>query len=298
MYAQSYEQVVMRDRPLQWFRITGPEATYNSGIRATDTYLAPVGAAVQGRAGLPGAASGGAIRISVTTQGWNATGFVSTYQHILHESAGGFGNNNGRQATFEVWIIPESVRSTSCFVFGRVNGIASNQRYFGGLYIESDGKAAFRFATNQSVVATIDLRINDWNHLVGVFDHTNTSRRSRLYVNGTVVVSAQASFGSTDHLDSATGYTCVSNNARTATDGTANLPFDGTIAEPAIYGYGLSPQQVLDHYQAGLGVQRRQPIHTAFSYPFVSEAPPPPGGLTAIGDVTNRRVALVSDRPR
>jgi predicted alpha-1,6-mannanase (GH76 family) len=85
---------------------------------------------------------------------------------------------------------------------------------------------------------------NQWYHLVAVCDQANGF--VRLYVNGN-----QAAQGSiTPNIGLLPSLASVSIGSRQAGLGTAyNNQFSGFMQEVAIYGYALSPAQVLAHYQ-------------------------------------------------
>ncbi len=86
---------------------------------------------------------------------------------------------------------------------------------------------------------------NQWYHLVGVCDQANGF--VRLYVNG--VQAAQGSI--TPNVGLLPSSASVSIGSRQAGLGTAfNNQFSGFMQEVAIYGYALTPTQILAHYQA------------------------------------------------
>jgi predicted alpha-1,6-mannanase (GH76 family) len=112
------------------------------------------------------------------------------------------------------------------------------------------GNHAFRFfvrdASGTARLATSSVvPDNQWHHLVGVCDQANGF--VRLYVDGANV--AQGTLApNTGILGSSAS---VSIGSRQAGLGTAyNNQFVGDMEEVAIYGYALSPSQVLAHYQA------------------------------------------------
>lgn len=81
-----------------------------------------------------------------------------------------------------------------------------------------------------------------WHHLVYI---SRNAGRARIYVDGRQEVDMSA--GTTAEL-----LTTAANSGYTAQQGVDNTNFfNGIMSDAAIYGYVLSPDQILRHYQAG-----------------------------------------------
>lgn len=293
MFYDSYEQVVARDRPAFWWRISRTGTYPNLGLGGYGATMATIGTGGDVPLGrgirLPGAATGGAgsFRGTINTVG---QGFA-TPAHTLPTN----------QYTYELWAWASSITNAESNLFGRYNQTASAAgRRWQGVSVTSSRELRYTLSgLNQSgfsqiLSSTNVFLLNRWNHIVAtILDTGGGNVGGILYVNNRRVGAGLA--GAYDASGSIV--TAVSPSGVDGGTATNNFSFQGFIAEPAIYPYVLTPAQIDTHYRAGLGMlQRSLPF-----YPFTApdEPPPPPGGLTAITEgLPNRRVLLVSDRPR
>lgn len=131
------------------------------------------------------------------------------------------------------------------------------------------GSHAFRFfvrdagGTAHLATGTVTPN-NQWHHLVGVCDEVNGY--VRLFVDGTKV--AETTVG--PYLGILSSSVPMSIGSRQASAGSAyNNQFAGYIEEVAVYGYALSSNQVVAHYQAATN---RAPVFA--SNPLVLAAAP------------------------
>lgn len=100
------------------------------------------------------------------------------------------------------------------------------------------------FVGSVANVFTTDVPVNDGrdHHVVGTYDGTSADSYVTVYVDG-VQVSRTAQTGSLDPQATTLEIGSVGGTSY----------FNGNIDEAAVYGYGLTPAQVLTHYQAGSG---------------------------------------------
>ena len=132
------------------------------------------------------------------------------------------------QVSIEAWINPDSLTGTRWIV---------NKGTYYYLYI-SNGITYFGIHQGGYVfVTTTAVTTGAWQHLVGTYDGSTLV----LYRNGVVVAQAPAS-GAISSTSTAVFVGAVS---------AAGSFFDGRIDEVAIYGTGLTPAQVVAHYQRG-----------------------------------------------
>ncbi|MDB6066119.1 MAG: hypothetical protein JWR26_2327 [Pedosphaera sp.] len=99
------------------------------------------------------------------------------------------------------------------------------------------------FSGAESVVVT-NFALNQWYHLVGVFDGTNCA----LYINGANLSSIGLQHPMTGSQARDTWDPLTIGCGR----GLNNNRFNGGIDEVAIYTNALAPAQILNHYQAGM----------------------------------------------
>jgi hypothetical protein len=295
MLYNSYEQVVERDNPEYWWRPGRHSNTvFTSGMpgkglgldslatsAANEPYTGP---------GLPGAASGTSTHCVGTSGSANTQGWTTSAAHTV----------TGNQTigwTMEVWIyaVSSPVTSRIYTIFNRGTGLGGFWSFGDAPIFSLDNVANVAFNTTGN---PRDWQVGKWMHLVGTFRNGS----NEFWVDGTSQrlgsVTNPVTATATDYAQNAT----ASHIGRSGQGGTNRFPFPGYIAEPAIYSYPLSPSQIQDHYMAGIMPRRSTARLVSAMYPFVDNTPPPPpppGGLTPITTgLSNRRLAVVSDRPR
>lgn len=285
MSYKSYEQIIARDRPSYWWRPvrSSAESQGTPGLAAT---LSDVGTGANvsyGGHGLPGATQ------AVSTHTVGTSNSHTTNPQGYATGAHTLPGNVTAGITIEVWCMwTATVVATRTYnVFGRRN--TSNGIYV-GFFMYEDNIQLTLGGNYTNSFADYDQKVNQgrWLHAVGIIK----TNGSEFYVNGRRVrnVGSGTPEGT---VSDPTGSVTTSLGQSSGNNG-SRYSFPGFLAEPAIYPYALSPSQIIDHYNAGL-----RPYVGAVDrsfYPFT--VPSGGGGLTAIGDLTNKRVALVSDRPR
>jgi hypothetical protein len=287
MFPVTYEDVVRRDRPTYWWRLnrapasnflssitSGPDPAFLNG----STSRLPLGAA-----GLPGAGSPVACNLNgdsgtnANNDGWWRNAFPFTQTTYV---------------AFELWVYVR-VPLTA----GRVYSLMHRTNNSGttvGMFISGAGK--LRDVSSGTLDSVESLTVNAWNHCLINFDINGGSvLPTEVYLNGQRTVRVGAS-NAQSICSSALQFGIGRPDFNTIQAPPANL------ADAAVYNSRLTHGQVLDHYRAGLGV-RRSPSRLASIMTPPGAAPPPPppppGGLTPITTaLSNRRLAVVSDRPR
>jgi hypothetical protein len=268
MYTQSYEQVVMADQPVGYWRPTGTADVDVPSMVSTATAFTPTASNdFTFAAGLSSSTGTPAFRSSGTT----AKRYVASIPSL-----------NVVPITLEVWMRYDTTLTTNTFagMFGRYDSTLSEGFFYRpGV---QDMRAVWH---NPGVIVadTIIPRQSNWLHCVLVL----TPSDGQWYLNDRLL--SRLAFIS----NSAMTDIFIADNPRSA----ARYPT--IFAEPAVYNYALTPEQVTRHYRAGLA--RLAPARRLAYYPLAAPPPPPPppGGLTPITTaLSNRRLAVVSDRPR
>ncbi|MFN8483698.1 MAG: LamG domain-containing protein [Anaerolineae bacterium] len=217
--SSTYYGAVLNDNPVAYWRLGE-----SSGATATDARATYNGSYVNSPTlGQPGAIRGD----SNTAVSFNGTSqFVSVpYSAALNPSP----------FSVEVWAYPTGGA-------GAYRGVISSRAYPNGwvLYAASNNDWQF-WINNVGSMSVLDggpMALNQWTHLVGVFDGTT----ARLYVNGTQVASGAI-----------TTYTPNPSGALNVGQGEAGgaFFFPGALDEPAVYNVALSATQVQNHYTLG-----------------------------------------------
>lgn len=123
-------------------------------------------------------------------------------------------------------------------------------RWDGSYELDVDGNNYGRLvvqnnSTVTAVVASVTPMIpGQWHHLVGVFDQGMAS----VYLDG-VLGATNALGGVLHNIGNNTPDRVLIANTRSGSTGNA---WYGSIAKVAVYGYGLSPQQIQTHYTNGV----------------------------------------------
>ena len=292
MFPVTYEDVVLRDRPICWWRPT-VSGTWASAVGGSPgSTMAPSGSGANlpyGGPGLPGAFSNAGSSHTLGTTNSTGQGWT-TGDHTLP---------NG-PLTFEVWFWLDAAPAAASNVIGRYNTLTSGAgRITYSLTIGTDLALTYRPANSSLTYPAGTAALGRWNHLVWLANYTHAvsgSNWNTIYLDGRLAGSQVA--GSVDTSSGFKTHLGISGLARGT--GTNLRSFPGFLAEPAIYQHPLTPQQIHDHYTAGLGGRRHSArLASIMTQPAVAPSPPPPGGLTIINTpLVNRRVAVVSDRPR
>jgi hypothetical protein len=128
-----------------------------------------------------------------------------------------------------------------------VNHATATNRYItlefvGSAFGGSTGKISWEVingsGTSNSVLTTQTYNDNNWHHIVATLNTTSM----KLYVDGTLKASKNVSYGTFDFDASPLGKKFIGNSYR------------GRIDEFAVYDYELTPQNILDNFNAGASV--------------------------------------------
>ncbi|NET03355.1 MAG: filamentous hemagglutinin N-terminal domain-containing protein [Symploca sp. SIO2B6] len=222
----SYEQVVLADNPVGYWRLeetSGTTAFDSSGNNFNGTYR---GGASQGVAGVSGTAAefdgvSGAVDIGT----------------IEPDSSLDIDNQS---FTIEAWIKPsESPTDEQVYL-----GMHSNnqRRQSINLRVRDNGRLQLGFSRNREIVNTRKQAVSfgeGWEHIV--FSYDAATDRSRVFVNAREIDSGD------DGPFTGVAPSLLIGSWRNLSD----LPFNGSIDEVAIYRRVLSPERIATHFDIG-----------------------------------------------
>lgn len=312
MLHQSYEQVVLRDRPHAYYRPAGgtsatvvpnlaPGMPLGDGTSSAGRYNLTTAVDQAAMRGIPGAADPVASKIG--SEGWREPlPAIAKNTNVLPSDTG--------RGTLECWFYPSSSANTTSRFMLMARTVPTYGTFAAVYFVGSTAKLCATWHPLSPIVGVDNIRFNDWNHAVAIF---RAASNYEIWLNGrlqgTITGSGSVNvfYGAAEKYYSIFGTTQAVNptvfgsgTLTSGDSGTGNATLVGGLAECAEYPHALSPSQIVDHYQAGLGLRRRTSIDAAFGYPYAATAAPPPApDLTAITTpLPNRRVALMSDRPR
>jgi hypothetical protein len=275
-----YEALIKSDKPVAYLRLNevapGPDLAVNLGdLRAVGPGTNnpgvnhPVAGALKNQA-LDGAAS------YHRRNGWSVTSLPFLAQNNPDASV---------PFTFETWLRPlndgqnpgaspvnnryvSSGNRTGWVIFQR----APNATYQG---VSGYSEVGWNFrmytgsgGSGQDVITQVDYNVGEWQHLVVTWEPYADSSPAlnggtaytgvlTAYVNGSAVASNTAAVYSanTDPTEDAAPASDLAIGAYNAASGLGSNPFEGDVDELAIYtGFVLTPEQILEHYQAGTNV--------------------------------------------
>lgn len=165
--------------------------------------------------------------------------------------------------TVEAWIAPSTITG-SRYVFSRGSGTSGYHLYL------SAGKPVFH-AGGRSVVGSTPLVANQWHHVVGTLDGTTLS----VYIDGRLdATNTLAAPQSTSTQNLYVG--------RASTTSSSSYRYRGGIDEAAVYGRGLTAEEVAAHFAAGLDPT---PLTVGFA-----------SGPPVISDQPDGRIAFAASR--
>jgi len=225
-----YGKAVLADNPLGYWRLDE-----TNGTVARDIFGANNGAYTNALLGQPG----NALVSSHTAASFGSVSNINSYVGGIPI---GFATAGNAAFSVECWV-NGGAQATDSGIITRGNGGSEQFNLDCGA-----GSHAFRFFVRDAAggphLANGNVAPNNaWHHLVGVCDEANG--KVVLYVDGISNASATITPGS-GLLSSANATTFGSRQSGT---GDYDLQFVGSLEEVAIYGYALSPSQVLAHYQ-------------------------------------------------
>ena len=121
--------------------------------------------------------------LTVTTNTDNALHFDGTGDYVVLDNVGSntsLSFTGTASFTLEAWINREANSNSADIISKNNGGVNSNYR----LFINSDGKPVFaREASPWSLVGSTVIPVNEWHHVVGVFDGSSM----KIYVDGVSV---------------------------------------------------------------------------------------------------------------
>jgi len=148
-------------------------------------------------------------------------------------------NISGNQITIMAWVRPTGFGADRIVVNKEdTYEIAISTNGVFRAAIETEAAGSWGWGGSKSV------SLNQWSHIVFVYDGVNWN----FYIQGTLVESIPPAGGQTGNI-------LPSNNTlRIGNRELANYPFIGLIDDVRIYNYARSPEQILQDYNAGLGI--------------------------------------------
>ena len=251
--AVTYPQLILSDNPVVYYQMEesqgAPQAIDSTTNLINATYVYDTGSAgTFPELGLPGIDSN-----SVFLKFYTDTNLAVHYGDIdipyspLLNPVQTNGSGLGTAFSAEIWLQPtvqpgaNDYRVPFSQFGGYGSGIYANAS--GWNFYQSPGPGSFWILNVHQAgifaqISSIPIQLLNWYHLAVTFDNTNFI----FYINGASV-----------STNGGGGY--LANPAADGHIGTgANVgfnPFDGGVDEAAIYGYALSPAQILAHYQLG-----------------------------------------------
>jgi hypothetical protein len=222
----NYQTEVAADSPLLWFKLTESTGGYvNSGSRG-GTSAAPGTGWTRLTTGIPGAPE--TPNAAATSTGV-ATSVADMTTSSDFMTAGAF--------TFECWFKASANPSVTRWMvfYGPTNTAGLNMTTAGLVQFALVGGTSS--ATAASTTSYAD---GVWHHAVGVYESTHATEKSRLYVDGVKVGTANVTVGTFT-----TGTKFAIGRATTAS-------WVGDLDEVAAYGAVLSDTRIAAHTSAGL----------------------------------------------
>ena len=251
--AATYPQLILSDNPVVYYEfeeIQGASQAMDSttnGINATYVYDTGSDGTFP-ELGLPGIDTNSIFFKFYTDPDLSVHyGDVDIPYNALLNPVQTNGSGLGTAFSAEIWLQP-TVQPAGEIIACRSANLAATAAAFtatlpAGIFINRRGRRAFWILNVHqagifSQISSIPIQLLNWYHLVVTFDTTNFI----FYINGTAVstnngVGYLANPSADGHIG--TGFNVGFN------------PFDGGADEAAIYGYALSPAQILAHYQLG-----------------------------------------------
>jgi hypothetical protein len=239
-----YPLAVLADQALAYWRLDEPDdGMGNNGVKAND---------------YAGGFSGVYSNVSLSQPGYNPSadpdaaalfsGGVNSYAGNIQGISFATPTNSSVALSVEAWVNGPSQFINSSII---TKGYGSGGEQF-NLDCGGGSSHTFRFFVRDAGGQThsaVSPKGPDgaWHHLVGVCDEFNS--KVVIYVDG--LLSATGTASPSNGLLSSSNPVTIGSKQTSASSDYENT-FNGTIDEPAIYGYALSSTQVLAHYFAAL----------------------------------------------
>ena len=146
--------------------------------------------------------------------------------------------------SISAWVyLTNTSTTTTFFIAGKFQ---NSGNYSGYALYAYNYKLHFVLRGNSDMVATsaANLTPNQWHHIVGTYDGSDTSSGIKTYINGSLDVASQTG---------STGTSILSNTPFIiGSRAGGSLPFQGNIAEVAVFDSELSASDVTALYNSGL----------------------------------------------
>ncbi|MEK7812208.1 MAG: LamG domain-containing protein, partial [Candidatus Desantisbacteria bacterium] len=149
----------------------------------------------------------------------------------------------GSSVTVEAWVYPTSDTGQDYKRIVCKSTNSDNGEYTLWMYTTSRGVIWYVNDWPSGYIVSSGIPLNQWTHVVGVFDGSLGSNRLKIYINGSL-----NNQGNTTH----TAITNTSSDLYIGNWGGAGRPFAGKIDEVRVYNRTLTPAEVNSHYSSGL----------------------------------------------
>jgi PKD repeat protein len=226
--ADPYGIAVFEDSPQLYWRLGE-----TSGTVALDS------ATGSGRGNIYNGVSLGQADALIGTSSFGAR-FDGSNDHVVAQTA----QPGPTVYSAEAWFSTTTTRGGKIIGFGdAASGLSSS--YDRHVYMTNSGTLVFGAYTGSENRVTSPTAYNDgrWHHVVA----TQGADGMELYVDG-ALVGTNPQTGSQDY----SGYWRIGGDRNWS--GASSSYFNGGIDEAAVYGYALTPDQVVEHYALGMGL--------------------------------------------
>lgn len=219
----SYQLKVIKDNPIGFWHLdetSGSTATDYSGCQNNGTYVGSISQNI-----LP-LVSGGSLGTKITNTDYINLNINKNYYGITAGGGMAKAGSSDNDFSIEVWVYPKISSSSRTIIFAdNSNGI--------GIYYEK-GSIVFKLQ-NEELYYTLNY-LNKSIHLIGVYSTSSMT----LYVDGYPVASKTLE-----------NFKFTNNSFSPSLGPTTNSTDYFLVDAPAIYRYGLSLIQCLDHFKNG-----------------------------------------------
>lgn len=225
-----YSPLVLAQAPLIYMQLDGATATDGSGNSRTPTAVG-------------GTPVTGVAPLITTGKCWTFDGS----QDLRWDGIQSY--MTSASMTWEAWI-KLSVAVPGFGLNGPIWDRRHQDKYNFWFYVDGNQKVVLELWTSAgtlNLVGGTALAVGTRYHVVGTFD--SATGAARIYVNG----AQDASGTRTGTLKSDATRLGLAGDWRGAYQTNPYYPFKGQIDEAALYGAALTPAQVLEHYNAGVG---------------------------------------------
>jgi gliding motility-associated-like protein len=221
--------------------------------------------------------------LTVTTNTDNAMHFDGTNDYVVLDNVGSNANlafTGTTNFTLEAWINREANSNTADIISKNNGGVNSNYR----LFINSDGKPVFaREASPWSLVGSTVIPVNEWHHVVGVFDGSSM----KIYVDGVLSNSVSTTQSVTSSVSAVKVYIGATDNTAGGTTSKVSF-FKGKIDEVRIWNTARNLTQIQNSYLADLaGNETGLVAYYNFNQGVLN-------GTNSINDIINNKTSVAN----